>query len=218
MIPDLAARGALEATAYLPALSSTYAAEVWPWPQLAPNQLRRPAVFLDRDGVLNFDRGYVHAPHQVEWVPGAKAAVKLVNDSAATTHSSSPTRPASPKEFTRKRRSDLHRWMADELAAEGAWIDDWRPCPRPSRRKRHRLSRGASMAQAGSRHAPRPFRGWPIELKGSFLSATRERRRGGQSAGMPDYLFRGGDRRLSYRSAVLCGEPRASPASGRALI
>jgi len=34
---------------------------------------RRRAVFLDRDGVLNLDHGYVHAPHQVDWTPGAKA-------------------------------------------------------------------------------------------------------------------------------------------------
>jgi D,D-heptose 1,7-bisphosphate phosphatase len=45
-----------------------------------PRQRRRPAVFLDRDGVLNVDHGYVHAAHRVEWVRGAKEAVKLVND------------------------------------------------------------------------------------------------------------------------------------------
>lgn len=28
------------------------------------------ALFLDRDGVINIDHGYVHAPEQTEWVPG----------------------------------------------------------------------------------------------------------------------------------------------------
>lgn len=30
------------------------------------------ALFLDRDGVVNVDHGYVHSPEQVSWVPGLK--------------------------------------------------------------------------------------------------------------------------------------------------
>jgi D-glycero-D-manno-heptose 1,7-bisphosphate phosphatase len=30
----------------------------------------RKALFLDRDGVINVDRGYVHTPEQTEWIPG----------------------------------------------------------------------------------------------------------------------------------------------------
>ena len=41
---------------------------------------RRPAVFLDRDGVLIEDTGYPHKPDDTRWVPGAAAAVKALND------------------------------------------------------------------------------------------------------------------------------------------
>ena len=30
----------------------------------------RKALFLDRDGVININHGYVHAPEQTDWVPG----------------------------------------------------------------------------------------------------------------------------------------------------
>lgn len=30
----------------------------------------RRALFLDRDGVININHGYVHAPESTEWVPG----------------------------------------------------------------------------------------------------------------------------------------------------
>jgi D-glycero-D-manno-heptose 1,7-bisphosphate phosphatase len=32
--------------------------------------ISRRALFLDRDGVINFDSGYVHTPDQTRWVPG----------------------------------------------------------------------------------------------------------------------------------------------------
>jgi D-glycero-D-manno-heptose 1,7-bisphosphate phosphatase len=30
----------------------------------------KPALFLDRDGVINVDHGYVHLPDDTEWIPG----------------------------------------------------------------------------------------------------------------------------------------------------
>jgi D-glycero-D-manno-heptose 1,7-bisphosphate phosphatase len=41
---------------------------------------KKPAAFLDRDGVLNFDRGYTHRPDDLVMIPGAAAAVRLLNE------------------------------------------------------------------------------------------------------------------------------------------
>lgn len=40
----------------------------------------RPAVFLDRDGVLIVEADYLADAHQVELIPGAAAAVRRLND------------------------------------------------------------------------------------------------------------------------------------------
>lgn len=38
---------------------------------LETSDLMRPAVFFDRDGVLNEDDGYVFEPNALRWVSGA---------------------------------------------------------------------------------------------------------------------------------------------------
>jgi D-glycero-D-manno-heptose 1,7-bisphosphate phosphatase len=40
----------------------------------------KPAVFLDRDGVLNWEKGYIHHLDDLELMPHAAHAVKLLND------------------------------------------------------------------------------------------------------------------------------------------
>ncbi|MEY4256201.1 MAG: hypothetical protein RLZZ141_1428, partial [Pseudomonadota bacterium] len=40
---------------------------------------KRPAIFFDRDGVLNVDHGYVVDPAKLNWLPGAREAVLMAN-------------------------------------------------------------------------------------------------------------------------------------------
>ena len=44
---------------------------------------RTHMVIFDRDGVLNVDHGYAFKPEELEWVPGAMAAVRRANDAGA---------------------------------------------------------------------------------------------------------------------------------------
>ena len=36
----------------------------------------KPAFFLDRDGVINEENGYVHKIIDFKWIPGSKEAIK----------------------------------------------------------------------------------------------------------------------------------------------
>jgi D,D-heptose 1,7-bisphosphate phosphatase len=85
--------------------------------------LTRGAVFFDRDGVLNQDTGYAYRPDQIVWLPGAKAAVKAVNDAGffafVATNQSGVARGLYDEDHVR----DLHAWMNRELIAAGAHID-----------------------------------------------------------------------------------------------
>jgi D-glycero-D-manno-heptose 1,7-bisphosphate phosphatase len=89
----------------------------------------RPCAFLDRDGVLNVDKGHVHTRHEFEWIPGARHAVRMLNEAGflvvvVTNQSGIGRGWYSEGEF-----HALMRWMNAELAKAGARIDAVYFCP-----------------------------------------------------------------------------------------
>jgi len=161
---------------------------------LVARRRRRPAVFLDRDGVLNVDRGYVHAPEQVEWVQGAKEAVKLLNDAGYYVFVVTNQAGVAKGHYKEEAVGALHRWMSDELAIVGASIDDWRYCPfHPE---------GSVVAYRAAHDWRKPSAGmildliahWPIEREESVLIGDKASDiQAADAAGVAGYLFEGGD-------------------------
>ena len=89
----------------------------------------RAAVVFDRDGVLNVDHGYVGEPSRLEWMAGARRAVRRVNDAGllaiVVTNQSGVARGF----FDEAAVERLHAVMRGELAASGARIDAFYVCP-----------------------------------------------------------------------------------------
>lgn len=45
-----------------------------------PSGVRKKALFLDRDGVININHGYVHTPEQTDWVDGIFELCRIAQD------------------------------------------------------------------------------------------------------------------------------------------
>lgn len=90
---------------------------------------KKGAVFFDRDGVLNQDRGYVHHLDDFTWVEGAQEGIRFVNELGlyvfVVTNQSGVARGYYSEQDVRQ----LHDWMQAQLAIRGAHIDDFRFCP-----------------------------------------------------------------------------------------
>src|SRR5262249_15189445 len=90
---------------------------------------QRPAAFLDRDGVINIDRHYVHRPEQVEWVPGVDTAVRQLNELGYAVVVVTNQAGVAHGYYTEESVHVLHRWMQKELSVKGAVIDAFYHCP-----------------------------------------------------------------------------------------
>ena len=89
----------------------------------------RPAAFLDRDGVLNVDHGYVHRLEQLDLIPGAAEAVRLLNQAGfltiVVTNQSGVARGYYGEDDVKRFNDEVRR----QLAAAGARIDAFYYCP-----------------------------------------------------------------------------------------
>ena len=96
---------------------------------LLPRLMQRPAAFLDRDGILNHDHGYVHRPDQVEWVEGARETVKWLNDAGYYVFVVTNQGGIAHGYYSEQSVHDLHAWMQQLLQGMGAHIDAFEHCP-----------------------------------------------------------------------------------------
>ena len=141
----------------------------------------KKAVFLDRDGVLDIDKGYIYRPDQVEWVAGAREAVahltRLGYQVYVVTNQSGIARGY----YTQKDMEKLHTYMAEEIKKAGGQIDGFYFCP-------HHPTKGVipELTIALEEHR--------LGRKGSFLIGDKESDvEAALAAGIPGYRFTGTD-------------------------
>jgi D-sedoheptulose 7-phosphate isomerase len=95
-----------------------------PGPGRSRVQGRRPAVFLDRDGTLVEERGYIRYQRDLALLPGAGAAVRRLNDAGLpvvlTTNQSAVARGL----IDEKRLGALHGRLRTLLAGQGGGVID----------------------------------------------------------------------------------------------
>ena len=128
----------------------------------APNRNRMEAVFLDRDGTINIDHGYLHKPEEVVLITGAAEAIRRLNELGVKviiiTNQSGVGRGYFREEDVRKVNIRLEAL----LSLEGAHIDGIYYCiHRPDEACSCRKPNGDLVVRAAGEHG--------VELSRSFV-------------------------------------------------
>jgi len=167
-----------------------------------PRLLHRRALFLDRDGVVNRDHGYVGSRERFEWMPGIKEAIR--DATQAGWHVFVVTNQAGVARgyYAEADVLALHAWIVDEVRGAGGTIDDWRYCPF------HPEGSVPDYRRASDWRKPAPgmlldlIRAWQLDPARCVLVGDQPTDlAAAAAAGVAGHLFAGGDIRAFIAAA-----------------
>lgn len=90
---------------------------------------QRKAAFLDRDGVINVDHGYISRWEDFEFIPGALNAMRALKRAGFTLIIVTNQSGIARGYFTEERYQELTRTMELALASAGAEVEAVYHCP-----------------------------------------------------------------------------------------
>ena len=156
-------------------------------------KIEKPAIFFDRDGVLNQDLGYIFEPKNFKWINGAKEAIKFVNDLnyfvIVVTNQSGIARGY----FSLSDLENLHQWIAEELQENKAKIDKFYFCPHHPDGIVEKYSIACSCRKPKPGMILNAIREWPIITSKSILVGDKESDlKAAESVGIKSYLYKEG--------------------------
>jgi D-glycero-D-manno-heptose 1,7-bisphosphate phosphatase len=181
--------------------------------KLLPHFMHRPAAFLDRDGILNRDDGYVHKAEDIVWMPGAFEAVRWLNDQGFYVFVITNQGGVAHGYYEEQHVHDLHDWMQAELQRHGAHIDAFEHCPFHPEGVVERYARESEFRKPQPGMILKLQREWTTEPARSFVVGDRDSDVAAAiAAGVAGYKFEGGNLLDFLRPRVSLSSGRRAPA------
>lgn len=143
-----------------------------PW---TPGPTPRRAVFLDRDGTMIEEAGYLSRLDQVKWFPGTKDAIRLLNRAGFLVIVITNQGGIGLGKFDDAFVLRTHAWMDAELAASGARVDGWYYCPHHPNAVIPELKVACPCRKPGHAMIDAACRDFHIDLARSWVIGDRAR-------------------------------------------
>ena len=175
---------------------------------------RRRAVFLDRDGVLNLDTGFVSRPVDFQWVQGAREAIRWLNESGFYVFVATNQSGVARGYFTENDVVSLHRWIEAELARIGAYIDAFRYCPHHEQAVLPQYRKECNCRKPRAGMITDLLAAFPVDRARSIVIGDSERDlQAAHEAGIPGFKFTGTDLK-AFVQEILTRPPFSVGAAG----
>ncbi len=140
---------------------------------MAHSEIKRPAVFIDRDGTINEQMGYINHIDRFKIFPFVPDAIRTLNKRGfwviVVSNQSGVARGYFPISLVHK----VHEYLREALKREGAYLDDILFCPHYPNGKIPEYSKECSCRK------PRPGlirlaqKRFPIDMESSYVIGDR---------------------------------------------
>ena len=139
----------------------------------------RPAVFLDRDGVINYEVDLLHRVEQMQLIPGAAEAIRRINQMGylAIVVTNQPVIARNLCSF--EELEQIHMQMETLLGHEHAYVNAIYYCPHhpdagyPEERKEYKITCNCRKPAPGM--LLQAAKDWNIDLENSYMIGDSQR-------------------------------------------
>ena len=136
--------------------------------------INKPCVFLDRDGVINYDTGYVHKPRQIKWRKNIFQAVKFLNDSNIRVIVTTNQAGIAKGIYKENDFFILTDWISKQFIKKGSFIDYTYYCPFHINAKIKKFKKNSIYRKPGNGMIEKAFKDWEILRNKSILIGDKK--------------------------------------------
>ena len=138
------------------------------------NEFNKPAIFLDRDGVINHDYGYVHKINKFKFRTGVISGLKYLIKKNYYIFIVTNQAGIGKGKFTEKNFIDLHKAINEKLKKFNILINDVQYSPFHPQAVIKRYRKNSATRKPGNKMIENIKFDWDIKLKKSFMIGDKE--------------------------------------------
>ena len=127
------------------------------------------AVFLDRDGTIIEDVGYLDECSKIKFLPKVSEAIKLLNKNGFKVIITTNQAGVARGYFTEQTVEEINRYIQESLVKQGAIIDKTYYCPHHIEGIIKQYSKECHCRKPNPGMMEKAAREFDIDLKGSFV-------------------------------------------------
>ena len=133
----------------------------------------KPAAFLDRDGVINEDYGYVNKISNFKWKNGIFELIKFLNDNNYFVFVISNQSGIGRGYYSQKSVDTLHNWVQKRINKEGSHIDKFYIAPYYWGNKKFKI-KDKRLRKPNTGMIDLAQKEWKIDKRKSFVVGDQE--------------------------------------------
>ena len=138
-------------------------------PKIIKKNFKRPAAFLDRDGVINYDFGYINEIKKFKFKKGVLKGLKYLSKKNYYIFIVTNQAGIGKNIFTLKKFNKLHLQLKSFFIKRGIHISDVQYSPYHINAKILKFKKNSDFRKPGNLMIKNIFKNWDINLKKSFM-------------------------------------------------